>query len=262
MEERHVTLALAAALRSAAEDKITLVALQPVVEPLRAVKDAAELDLLRRACEITDHAFAATAARLTAGVSERDVAWWLEQAIRDGGGDGQAFDAIVAFGANSAIPHHQPTHQPLAVGDLIKIDFGARYAGYHADMTRTMVLGPAASWQRELYDEVAEIQAAARATCVVGAVPSQLDAQAREAIIASGHSVAHGLGHGVGLEIHEDPFLTPGAAAGPLVESMTVTIEPGIYVANRGGVRIEDTMVMTADGAVPMTATSRELVER
>lgn len=261
MEASHVTLTIAAALRSAAGEVVELVVLPPIVEPLRAVKDRGELKVLQRACEITDAAFAATTPRLRTGVSERDVAWWLEQAIRECGGDGPAFDAIVAFGANSAIPHHQPTARPLAPGDLIKIDFGARYDGYHADMTRTMVLGPATSWQRELYDEVAEIQATARAACVIGAVPGHLDAQARDAIAATGNPVAHGLGHGVGLEIHEEPFLTPGSAAGPLVESMTVTIEPGIYLADRGGVRIEDTVVMTPAGAVPMTTASRDLIE-
>lgn len=261
VESGHVTLSVMVALEAAGADQVELVPVGPLVEPLRAVKDADEVSLLRRACEITDAAFERVVTTLHEGVTERAVAWELETAIHAEGGGGPAFDTIVAFGPNSAIPHHQPTDRCLSAGDLIKIDFGACHRGYHADMTRTVVLGRAADWQRDLHAEVAAIQTTCREKCQVGALPLDLDAIARSGIEAAGHEAQHGLGHGVGLEIHEDPFLTPGSAAGPLVAGMTVTIEPGIYVAGRGGVRIEDTMLIAPDGSTPMTAASRELRE-
>jgi Xaa-Pro aminopeptidase len=172
-----------------------------------------------------------------------------------------SFDSIVGFGPNSAIPHHQPTDRPLAPGDLVKVDFGALAGGYHADMTRTVVLAPAADWQRDLHAQVLGIQTDCRRACAPGASPRDLNQQAADAIAATGHDVAHGLGHGVGLEIHEDPFLTPGSAAGELVPNVALTIEPGIYLPGRGGVRIEDTLAIGAAGATSLTASPRELLE-
>jgi Xaa-Pro dipeptidase len=261
IEAGHVTLALSATLQDAGNGEVELIPMSPIVEPLRVVKDDAEVGSLRHACDITDRAFAALIAGLHAGVTEREVAWQLESAIHADGGDGLAFDTIVAFGPHSAVPHHQPTDRILSAGDFIKVDFGAKYCGYHADMTRTVVLGHAADWQRDLHAEVASIQAACRDRCEVGAVPVELDGIARQGIEAVGHHVHHGLGHGVGLEIHEDPFLTPGSTAGPLAQGMTVTIEPGIYIADRGGVRIEDTMLVGAKGATPLTTSPRDLLE-
>ena len=261
IEAGHVTLALHERLSAAAEDRVELLALGRLVEPLRAVKDDGELAALGRACAITDAAFVSVITALRPGVSERDVAWLLESAVRDSGGVGMAFDSIVAFGSNSAIPHHQPTGRTLARGDLVKLDFGALYDGYHADMTRTVVLGTAAEWQRELHTLVADIQQSCRAHCVVGAVPRELDSRATRAIEASGHRAAHGLGHGVGLQIHEDPFLTPGSVAAPLVESVVLTVEPGIYLPGKGGVRIEDTVVISASGPTALTVSPRELIE-
>jgi Xaa-Pro aminopeptidase len=261
VEAGHVTLALHGALQQAAGDRLQLVPVEPLVEPIRAVKDAGEIAALERACSITDAAFARVTAQLRSGVSERDVAWWLESAMREHGAAGPSFDSIVAFGPHSAIPHHQPTDRLLSPGDLAKFDFGALYDGYHADMTRTVVLSPAADWQRELHALVSDVQSACLAAVVVGAVPSELDALASRAIMASGHRVAHGLGHGVGLEIHEDPFLTAGSAARPLVESVALTVEPGIYLPGEGGVRIEDTVLTSAHGPVSMTTSTRELIE-
>jgi Xaa-Pro aminopeptidase len=261
IEAAHVTLALHERLSAATEDRVELLALAHLVEPLRAVKDDGELAALGHACAITDAAFVSVMTALRPGVSERDVAWLLESAVRDSGGVGMAFDSIVAFGSNSAIPHHQPTGRTLARGDLVKLDFGALYDGYHADMTRTVVLGTAAEWQRELHTLVGDIQQSCRAHCVVGAVPGELDSHATRAIEASGHQAAHGLGHGVGLQIHEDPFLTPGSVAAPLVESVALTVEPGIYLPGKGGVRIEDTVVISASGPTALTVSPRELIE-
>jgi Xaa-Pro dipeptidase len=252
---------MSATLQAAGTGDVELIPVGPIVEPLRSVKDDAEVGLLRHACDITDRAFADVIAELQEGVTEREVAWRLEAAIHAAGGDGPAFETIVAFGPHSAVPHHQPTERTLSASDFIKVDFGALYRGYHADMTRTVVLGHAADWQRDLHAEVASIQAACRQRCEVGAVPVELDGIARQGIEAAGHQAQHGLGHGVGLEIHEDPFLTPGSGAGPLAPGMTVTIEPGIYIADRGGVRIEDTMLLGAEAATPLTRSPRDLLE-
>jgi Xaa-Pro aminopeptidase len=238
-----------------------LVPTNALVERLRAVKDDAELDSLARACAITDAAFTEILDRLRPGVSERDVAWWLHGAMRDHGAEGLAFDTIVAFGPHSAIPHHRPTGRELAPSELVKLDFGARYDGYHADMTRTVATAPAADWQRDLHGVVQRIQQQCREATVIGALPRDLDQLSRDAIAGSGHQSAHGLGHGVGLEVHELPFLSVRSSADRLVDRVPVTVEPGVYLPDRGGVRIEDTVVVGVDGTRSLTTSSRELIE-
>jgi Xaa-Pro aminopeptidase len=261
IEASHVTLTELHGLQAAAGETLRLVETDGQVAALRAVKDPDEIAALRRACQITDAAFTDVVLRLAPGVTERQVADRLYAAMRAHGAEAAAFDTIVAFGPNSAIPHHQPTDRELAPGDLIKTDFGARYDGYHADLTRTVVLGPAADWQRELHGQVAEIQRAAVASAVPGAMPGELDAAATAAIQATGHRACHGLGHGVGLQIHEDPYLTATSTAGPLVPGMVITVEPGIYLEGRGGVRVEDTGLITGSGFDPLTRVGRSLVE-
>ncbi|HTW19054.1 MAG TPA: Xaa-Pro peptidase family protein [Mycobacteriales bacterium] len=261
IERSAVTLAEAEQFRAAADGRLDLVETESVVERLRAVKDEAEIEHLQRACAITDAAFAAVLGRLRPGVTEREIAWFLHGCMRENGADGLAFDTIVAFGSHSAIPHHRPTDRALEAGDLVKLDFGARSGGYHADMTRTVVVGPAADWQRELHASVQAIQAECRAAAVAGASPRELDGLARSGIEAAGSHAAHGLGHGVGLEVHELPFLSASSHDTPLVDRTAVTIEPGIYLPGRGGVRIEDSIVI--DGAAPrsLTASDRSLLE-
>lgn len=259
-EPHAITVSALHGLREAAAGA-QLVETNGLVEQLRSVKDASELRNLATACRITDQAFEEVVLRLRAGVTEREVAWALTEAMRRNGAEADAFPAIVAFGPNSAIPHHEPGDRELMPGDLVKTDFGARFAGYHADLTRTVVHGPAAEWQRELHEVVAGIQSARRFEAVAGAVPADLDARARADIEASGRSAGHGLGHGVGLQIHEDPFLTPASAAGPLQVDTVVTIEPGIYLEGRGGVRIEDTVAITEGAPTCLTNASRDLIE-
>ncbi len=261
IEASEVTVSQLEALRAAAEDKVELVAVGEIVELLRAVKDGGELERLGRACAITDAAFADVLPELRPGVTEREVAWWLHTSMRDHGADGLAFDSIVAFGPHSAIPHHQPTERVLEPGDLVKMDFGARYDGYHADMTRTVVMSPAAQWQRDLHTLVFEIQQRCAGAAVVGALPRDLDAAARAAIESSGYQPSHGLGHGVGLEVHERPFLSVTSSDPALVENAAVTIEPGIYLPERGGVRIEDSVVVSSGGSRSLTNSERALIE-
>jgi Xaa-Pro aminopeptidase len=180
----------------------------------------------------------------------------------EAGAEAAAFDSIVAGGPHSAIPHHTPTDRPLEPGDLLKIDFGALHAGYHADETRTFVVGAAAQdWQRDLHALVAQAQRAGCEALAVGASLREVDEAARSVIRDAGHAdhFGHGLGHGVGLDIHEVPFL--GATAdGSLVDRTPVTVEPGVYLPGRGGVRIEDTLVVRTGGPVSLTMTTRELL--
>ncbi|MGC4932431.1 M24 family metallopeptidase [Gordonia sp. DT30] len=240
--------------------EVELVGRSGLVEGLREVKDAGEITLLRRACEIGDEALTAIIAEgvLRAGSTEREVARAIEWEMYRRGADAVAFETIVAAGANSAIPHHRPTHDVLADGDLVKIDFGAVFGGYHSDMTRTFVLSRAADWQREIYELVATAQAAGRAALKPGADLREVDAAARTVIADAGHGpdYVHGLGHGVGLEIHEAPGIGK-LATGTLPCGAAVTVEPGVYLPGRGGVRIEDTLVVTDGDPELLTASDK-----
>jgi Xaa-Pro aminopeptidase len=248
-----------------------LVPLGHVIEDLRMVKDDAEIALLARACAITDGAFAHILGEIVQGRTERDLAVLLERAMIDLGAEASAFDTIVASGPNGAIPHHSPGDRAFEAGDLITIDCGARYLGYHADMTRTVALGQPAGWQREIYDLVAQAQLAGVAAAVPGAAVGDVDAAARDIIDAAGHGdhFGHGLGHGVGLEVHESPLMARGRT-GRLVDRVPVTVEPGVYLPGKGGVRIEDTLVVRAgvsDGGTGqagppeiLTMTTKELL--
>jgi Xaa-Pro dipeptidase len=241
----------------------TLVKLGREVETLRAVKDEDEIALLREACAVADRAFARLLPALRPGRTEKEVGRELEAFMLDEGGDGPSFETIVASGENSAVPHHRPTDRVLGSGELVKLDFGALYRGYHSDMTRTVVLGTAADWQREVYGLVARAQAAGVAALGVGAVTGDVDKAARDVIVEAGHGddYTHSLGHGVGLEIHEAPTLR-GGGTDTLADRTPVTVEPGVYLAGRGGVRIEDTLVVRA-GAAPelLTTTTKDLLE-
>lgn len=224
-----------------------LVRASGTVEALREVKDAGEIALLRLACEAADAALTDLVQHegLRPGRTERAVARQLEALMLDHGADGPSFETIVAAGANSAIPHHRPTDAVLAAGDFVKIDFGALVGGYHSDMTRTVVLESAADWQREIYEVVAAAQLAGREALEVGASLRDVDAAARAVIADAGYGehFGHGLGHGVGLQIHEAPGIN-SAATGTLLAGSVVTVEPGVYLPDRGGVRIEDTLVV------------------
>lgn len=260
-EARHVSVAEHAAMARSAPG-ITLLATTGLVEGLRAIKDEDEIELLRRACGIADEALATLLVRegIRPGRTERQVARELEWLMFEGGADGIGFETIVATGPNSAIPHHRPTEAVLADGDLVKIDFGAQLGGYHSDMTRTFALGSCVQWQIDTYDLVLRAQLAGLAAVAPGVKASDVDAASRSVIAAEGlgELFAHGLGHGVGLEIHEAPGIGP-SATGTLSSGAAVTVEPGVYHARRGGVRIEDTVIVRPHGPEILTLTAKEL---
>ncbi|MGH8970743.1 MAG: M24 family metallopeptidase [Actinomycetes bacterium] len=239
-----------------------LVPLGRAVEVLRTVKDDEEIALLREACAISCRALEELFPRVAPGRTEREIARELEGRMLDHGADGLAFETIVATGPHSAIPHHRPTDRVVAAGDFLKIDFGAQYGGYHADCTRTVVVGgPPAEWQTEIYDLVRSAQRAGRHALAPGADVKDVDSAARDVIVAAGYGdrFTHGLGHGVGLEVHEAP--TVGySATGSLDARTPVTVEPGIYLPERGGVRIEDTLVVRDGEPELLTTTPKDLL--
>jgi Xaa-Pro aminopeptidase len=260
-EAHEVTVELFDLLQRAAPD-LALVPLGRLTERLRQVKDEDEIGLLRAACAISDRALADLFSEIRPGLTEREVAWALEQRVRAHGGDGLSFDSIVASGPNSARPHHQPTDRAIERGDFLKIDFGARHQGYHADMTRTFVVAAEpAEWQRDIYELVERAQQAGLAALAPGANVKDIDLAARSVVKAAGHGehFPHGLGHGVGLEIHEAP--TIGYSTEGILDAGTpVTVEPGVYLPGRGGVRIEDTLVVRDGGPELLTTTTKELL--
>jgi Xaa-Pro aminopeptidase len=235
--------------------------LSDTVDRLRMVKDAGEAELLRHACAATDLALAELFALLRPGVTERTAARWIDDSLRNSA-DGPGFDTIVASGPNGAIPHHQPTDRVIEAGDLVTIDVGARLDGYHADMTRTVLVGGEPStWQREAYEAVRRSQAAGVAALAVGRSGRDIDAAAREVLVSAdlGEYFTHGLGHGVGLQIHEAPYLG-STSTDKLEADVPVTVEPGVYLPGRGGVRIEDTVVVHTDSVETLTTTTRDLL--
>jgi Xaa-Pro aminopeptidase len=258
--ERHAELAAKA-------EGVTTVPFGRTIEEMRTVKDPSELELLATACRISAQALADVFPQIRPGLTERRLAAALDARMADLGAERPAFDTIVASGPNGAIPHHAPTDRPLRRGDLITMDFGAVYGGYHADMTRTVALGEPAGWQREIYELVAAAQRAGVEAAQPGADVGDVDAAARDIIRDAGHGehFGHGLGHGVGLELHEAPTIGY-ARTGKLADRVPVTVEPGVYLPGKGGVRIEDVLVVGVGGAglspgTPiLTTTTRELL--
>lgn len=231
------------------------------IEQLRIVKDEAEIALIRQACAISTRALREVSSHIHEGMSERQVARLLDSTILDFGADAIAFETIVASGPHSAIPHHQPTDRFLTDGDFLKIDFGAAVNGYHSDCTRTFVIGHPSDWQRQVYNQVLAAQTAGRNAIGIGRTFAEVNTAARSAITNPEYAATfqHGLGHGVGLAIHEDPFFSASQQA-KIEPGMVFTVEPGIYLADRGGVRVEDTLLITPQGYENLTEFSYDLI--
>ncbi len=258
-QAEHVTVTTHAALR----DAVGADRLHPttaVLATARRVKDTAELARLEEACRITDDGWRWLQDWIEPGMTEAAVGRELVRHLEDLGAEGPAFDPIVAAGPNSAVPHHRPTARPVAAGEVLKVDFGARVEGYHADCTRVLAIGSVPGRLAEVHALVAEAQAAGVAAAIDGAAAGAVDAAAIGWLEgqAAGPTL-HGVGHGVGLEIHESPILSAEPAA-TLQNGFVITVEPGIYLAGVGGIRIEDTVAVTSSGPRRLTTCPRDLV--
>ena len=256
-EADHLTVAEHDALSRAG---IPLVGTTAAVKRLRAVKDQEELEAVRRAARILMDAFERLAGEDLVGRTEAETAWWIERTIREEGADAVAFDTIVASGPNASIPHHHPGARELEGGEPVIVDAGARTDGYGSDCTRTFATGPLSGELQGAYAVCRAAQEEALAAIRPGEPARALDAIARRTIEASGLAdVLHGLGHGVGREIHEAPRLAD--TSDETVEAgNVVTVEPGVYLAGRGGVRIEDLVIVTPTGAEVLTPFTKDLL--
>ncbi|MDQ3533297.1 MAG: aminopeptidase P family protein [Actinomycetota bacterium] len=239
-----------------------LVTTSGVVEALRRTKEPEEVRLLKEAVRIGDEAFAWVQDRIVPGATEQEVALGLEVHMREAGADAVSFEPIVGSGPLSAHIHHTPSDRSFGKGDLILMDYGCRLQGYCSDLTRTVVLGGASDEQRAVYDTVLAAQAAGIGAVKADARGADVDAAARRVIEDAGHGDAfeHGLGHGVGLEIHEAPRLSR-TSEDTLTKGDVVTVEPGIYLEDFGGIRIEDCVLVTAEGCEVLGRAPRDLIE-
>ena len=257
-EQDFVSYAGHEMLRSGAIDPVPR---SRLVEALRAIKDADELASIRRACEIADRVFDRRAGERFVGRTERDVAWTIEQLFHEEGGEALAFEIIVASGPNSARPHGRATHRKIGRGETVIVDAGCKFEGYASDYTRTFATGTLDSDVKEAYAVVLAAQHAgldALHACVRGI---DADAAARRVVDESAFSgtFGHGLGHGLGLEVHETPRLST-ESTDTLASGNVVTVEPGIYLEGRAGIRIEDNVVITTDGIENYTHIRKDLI--
>lgn len=259
-EEQHLPHALYRALVDAGVDA------QPtsgLVEGLRAVKDDDEIEKIRRASALSDEVFAALARERFSGRSERELAWWIERSFREGGASGVSFEAVVGAGATAASPHAVPGDEPIRPGVLVVVDAGCVLDGYCSDCTRTFAVGEISDRLQELYALCLEAQLAGLAAVAPGVAGADADAASRRLIEEAGLGWAygHGMGHGVGLQIHEAPTLRP-ESKDVLAVGNVVSVEPGIYIPEEGaGVRIEDLVLVTDEGCERLTRFDKELIE-
>ena len=259
-EDQHVSVRRHARLREVLPDRIELVPAGGVIEAERAVKDPGELDAIRSAAALADEVYEWLAEAGLVGRTEREVALALEHEMRRLGAEDPSFPSIVASAENGARPHAEPRDAEIAAGTLVTLDISARVDGYCSDCTRTWATGGLPDDLEEIYDLVLRAQQAALDAVEPGRTGREVDAVARDLIVAEGHGehFGHGLGHGVGLQVHEAPRLTR-TVTDPLVAGNVVTVEPGVYVPGRGGVRIEDLVVVTGDGREVLSATTKAL---
>ncbi|HYM49046.1 MAG TPA: Xaa-Pro peptidase family protein [Candidatus Limnocylindrales bacterium] len=260
-EAQDLTVAGFETLRSRVGQGVSLQPLRGVVEELRMHKRPEEIERLRAVAGISSRAFDRIRGSIRPGLRERDLAFLLEQAFRELGADGPAFETIVASGERGALPHARPTDRVIERGDMIVFDFGARAAGYCADVSRTVVVGQPSPQQQRAIDAVQRAQAAGIAAMRKGATADAIDRIARQVVeqaVGREHAFGHGLGHGIGLEVHERPTLSSRDQTA-LAPGMVITNEPGVYVPGWGGVRIEDMVLVMESGPEVITSASREV---
>jgi len=260
-DDANVSVRTHRRLAELAGDAVELVPAGGLVESLRVVKDADELRAIREAAALADDVYEHLCGQGLVGRTERDVALELEGFMRERGAEGPSFPTIVAGGAHGALPHASPRFEPIPSGTLVIVDLGCLLNGYCSDCTRTFATGALDDEARAVYELVLEAQRAALRAVRAGAGGRDVDAVAREIIAAAGHGerFGHGLGHGVGLEIHEEPRLSP-ASNDRLAAGSVVTVEPGVYVSGSLGVRIEDLVAVTEEGCEILSGFTKELV--
>jgi Xaa-Pro dipeptidase len=244
-----------------AASALTCAAADHLIAQLRMIKDAAEIEQMRRAVAITEQALDEVLKVVRVGMTEHAVATELTLALLRGGAEGLAFDPLIQSGPNTALPHVSASERVIQVGEMLLLDFGITLNGYNSDITRTFAAGHAPSAEfTQIYETVKQANAAARALAKPGVTGQDVDRAARQVIVAAGYGeyFTHRTGHGLGLEGHEPPYMVEGNDV-PLEAGNTFTIEPGIYIPELGGVRIEDDMVITATGAESLTTADREL---
>lgn len=233
------------------------------LDALRQIKDAEEIELIRQAVKISDAAFKDIVGFIKPGMREVDVAARLEQVMRSLGSQRPAFTTIVASGKRGSLPHGTATEKLINCGEFVTMDYGAVYQGYHSDVTRTVCVGHADEKQRDVYDAVLQAQLLGLAQVKPGASGKAIDGKVREYLAERGYGkyFGHGLGHSLGLEIHEAPSLSPRSTCEALSPGTLITVEPGVYIPEWGGVRIEDTVLVTETSGVALTALPKELME-
>ncbi len=233
------------------------------LDALREIKDAEELACIRKAVEISDKAFEDILGFLRPGITENAVAARLEGVMRSLGSERPAFTTIVASGKRGSLPHGTATEKLLVSGEFVTMDYGAVYKGYHSDITRTVCIGHANGRQRELYDIVRTAQQMGVQAVRPGADGRSVDKIVRDFLASKGYGAyfGHGLGHSLGLEIHEEPRLSPSSRCRHLLPDTLITVEPGVYLPDWGGLRIEDTVLVTEAGGEPLTRSGKQLIE-
>jgi len=232
-----------------------------IVEYIAAIKDQNEIDSLKSAIEITDVVFDEIIKEIKEGVTENEIAALISYKFKNNGAEGDSYDPIVASGWRSALPHACPTNKPFEKGDFVVMDFGALFNGYHADMTRTIVIGPPTERHKEIYQIVLDSQMSGIKKAKAGISGAEVDGACRSVISNAGYGeyFNHSTGHGIGLEVHTHPRLSSFNKE-PLLENYVVTIEPGIYLPKWGGVRIEDDCWIKKDECLPLNRSTKELV--
>lgn len=237
------------------------IALEAILAQQRVIKDAVEIEAMKRAIALTEVALEETIAAIRPGRTEREIARRFQLELLEAGAEEPSFTPIVVAGPNGGSPHALPSERPLAKGDMVTLDVGAVCGGYAGDITRCVALGTLDPGLEKVYQIVCEANAAGREACRPGTAAADVDGAARRFIERAGYGkyFIHRTGHGLGLEVHEPPYIVAGNAQ-ELQPGMTFTVEPGIYLPGRGGARVEDDMLMTADGAETLTRFPRELI--
>jgi Xaa-Pro aminopeptidase len=260
-EDAHVSVRAHARMREILPDRVELVGATGLVEGLRVIKEPEEVERIRAAGEVADRALESLLEEGLIGRSERELALALELRMRELGASGPSFEPIVAGGPHGALPHAQPRAEPITPGQLVVIDWGAKLDGYCSDCTRTVAAGEPGEEARAIYDLVLRAQIAGVEGVRSGSGGREVDGIARRVIESEGHAehFGHGLGHGVGLDIHEAPRLSQ-RSDDVLAVGNVVTVEPGIYLPGRFGVRIEDLVVVGEDGAQILTSITKDLI--